>query len=244
MTRISGPFPNDPHRPQWGGAQAPAPMTGMAGRPDPRLQYRSPEYPKKSARSRFRNVVWAAAIGFMVVGVAAAVFYVLSSGIINLPFLHNAELPLAANETVIFSGRAADLRQSRGNTIQQDPANSSVVWIKSSLSAARSSGATDGVSVRVPSALVAGARRIRVTVSARGVGIENQAPFAAAYSAGSAGNSGWLVFQPTNEFKDFSFNYTLPRGAASTDHYVGIWSDISGRNGPLGIRRITIAKLQ
>jgi hypothetical protein len=110
------------------------------------------------------------------------------------------------------------------------------------LKAANSNGATDGVSVNVPSSLTGEiqAKRIRVTVSARGGGKNVQSPFAVAYSTGSAGNSGWFVFEPTSEFNDFSFNYVVPRGGGGLNHYVGIWSDIAGRDAPLAIRRITI----
>jgi hypothetical protein len=242
MNRIPGPYPSDPRQPYRGGGHAPGPMPGMVGRPtpiDPRLQSRAP----KPAHSLFGKILWVAVIGFVALGLAGATFYLFHSGLINLPFSGTSESPSAAEGTVIFSGRADQLHQARGNTIQQDPSNSSVVWIKSSLANARPSGSTDGISITVPKSVVADARRVRVTISARGVGVANQAPFAVAYSAGSAGNSGWLVFEPTNKFKDFSFTYAVPRGASGVNNYVGVWSDITGRNAPLAIRRISITRL-
>jgi hypothetical protein len=147
--------------------------------------------------------------------------------------------------TVIFSGQASALSAASGNTIQADPSDPSIVWIRSSLTSANSNGPTGGVSVKVPSALSGelGAKRIRVTVSAGRSNTDALPPFAAAYSTGGAGNSGWFVFEPTHSFKDFSFNYVVPGGAAGLTHYVGIWSDIGGQNTPLAILSVTITIL-
>jgi hypothetical protein len=98
------------------------------------------------------------------------------------------------------------------------------------------------VSLKVPIPLSGGlqAKRIRVTVSVARDDRESPSPFAVAYSTGGAGNSGWRVFEPSQEFKDFSFSYLVPHRAGGLTHYVGIWSDIAGRGAPLAIRRIAI----
>jgi hypothetical protein len=215
------------------GSAPQAPMAGIAGGP-----------PRAPGRSPFRRLLGPLIFGLVFLGVVAATVYVLLFTSWINPLTATRESAPAENARVIFSGNnIGELRQTRGNVIQQDPSNSSVVWLRSSLTAAKATGATDGVSVAVPRDFAAEARRVRVTVSARGGGGANQAPFALAYSAGSAGNSGWLVFEPTNSFKDFSFNFALPRVAPESNHYVGIWSDITGRGAPLAIRRITITPL-
>jgi hypothetical protein len=151
-----------------------------------------------------------------------------------------ADAHSAENITTIYSGRVSELLVTQGNTVEEDSSHPSLAWIRSSLKTASSNGATDGVSINVPDALVAQiqGKRILVTVSAKGGG--RQSSFAAAYSAGSAGSSGWFVFEPASEFRDFSFAYRVPRNAAELNHVVGIWSDISGRNAPLAISRVTI----
>jgi hypothetical protein len=154
-------------------------------------------------------------------------------------------VPSVESATVLFSGRANELSAGLGNALQQDTSDPSVVWIESSLKAAKPSGATDGVSVKVPSPLseqVQG-KRVRVTVSAKS-GKDAPSPFAVAYSTGAASNSGWIVFQPTRDFDDFSFVYRVPRSSGSgVTHYVGIWSDIAGQGVPLAIRRVAITPL-
>jgi hypothetical protein len=146
----------------------------------------------------------------------------------------------AQNAEVIFSGRASDLKASPGNTVQQDDSDASTVWVRSQVRSAKSSGSTDGVSLQVPAAVLQKIRgkRIRITVSAAG---NAASPFAIAYSAGAA-NSGWVVFQPTGKFQDYSLNFAVPRNADS-DNYVGIWSDIDGRGTPLAIRQVAITVL-
>jgi hypothetical protein len=64
-----------------------------------------------------------------------------------------------------------------------------------------------------------------------------------AYSTKGNGSSGWIVFQPTTAFKDYSFIYRIPPGAAAQDNYVGIRSDIAGRGTPLAIRQLSITVL-
>ena len=54
--------------------------------------------------------------------------------------------------------------------------------------------------------------------------------------------SGWVVFTPSPEFDDYSFDYRVP-ARVGTAQYVGVWSDISGRGAPLAVRSITIEPL-
>ena len=115
-----------------------------------------------------------------------------------------------------LSGRASELTAAPGNTVQQDTSDPSVSWTRSTIKTASAKGSTDGVSVKVPSSVsdqIQG-KRIRVTVSARGA-TNSLAPFALAYSAGE--NSGWVVFDPTAEFKDYSLRFAVPRTAGSTN---------------------------
>ncbi|HXV83275.1 MAG TPA: hypothetical protein VEG60_25725 [Candidatus Binatia bacterium] len=149
-----------------------------------------------------------------------------------------------ANAVTIFSGRASELRAAPGNRVDVDPSDSTVAWIRSTVKSASPGGETDGVAVPVPSSVWSGitANRIRVTVSAKGGGGEPN-PFALTYSTGSTQNSGWLVFEPTSAFKDYSFVFAVPPASRGTTHYVGIWSDITGRSTPLALRRVEIAPL-
>jgi hypothetical protein len=203
----------------------------------------SPPPPKPRRFGRAVPITLAVALA-----VAAGVGgYLLYNGLVGWPGFGHSPLtdaisPAASNnEVVVFAGNADALTASPGNTIEEDPAGG-VVWIKSSVRTATPRGATDGVSLKIPSSVSdnAQARPIRVTISAaRKDGADSSAPFAISYST-DGGNSGWRVFQPTNEFNDFSFNYRVPNVAGGT-HVVGIWADIAGRSIPLAVRRITVS---
>jgi hypothetical protein len=193
-----------------------------------------------------RKVAWALAIATVLLSVTALTAYlVLRTDGLKLPGLRAERTTQNPTEvgTVIFSGRADALRAAPGNTVEQDRSDSSVSWIRSSLRTARSNGATDGVAIEIPPSLLpkGETRRVRVTVSARRAAGAPPSPFALAYSTGSAGNSGWLVFDAGEDFKDYSFNFVIPRDASTLSHFVGIWSDISGRGAPLAVRGATIA---
>ena len=222
------------------------PATVGVGRPDSAGQQGA--NPTRHSR-RFGSLVVMSIGVALLVGVVAGLLYLairnewidLSSN--SSPGTSAERRQSMENATVIFSGQASKLSAAPGNTIQADASDPSVVWIRSSLTSAKSSGPTDGVSVKVPSPLSGElqGKRIRVTVLAGRSAGQAPSPFALAYSTGGAGNSGWLVFEPTQEFKDFSFSYVVPRRAAGPTHYVGIWSDIAGQETPLAIRRVTIA---
>jgi hypothetical protein len=145
---------------------------------------------------------------------------------------------------LVFSGKAGELAAPAGNLVQQDKSDSSVTWIRSSLREAGPSGPTDGASVEIkpPLATDLVGKQIRVTISARAPDQGTPMPFAAAYSSADAGTSGWIVFTPTKEFEDYTFDYQVP-ATVGTAQYIGIWSDISGRGAPLAVRAITIRVL-
>jgi hypothetical protein len=165
-------------------------------------------------------------------------------GFSRSPRNSSASHKASENETVIFSGYARDLTAASGNTITEDNSVEPLVLISSSVRTAKPNGATDGVSVRVPSSVSENlqARRIRVTVSAARTDGANSSPFAISYST-DRGNSGWRVFQPTNEFRNYSFTYAVPN-VAGVAHFVGIWADIGGGSIPLAVRRITVSPMR
>ena len=155
-----------------------------------------------------------------------------------------ASPPRVDRAKLVFSGNAGELASPAGNLVQQDQADPAITWIRSSLREAVTTGATDGASLEVKPPLAGDlvGRRIRLTISARAPDQGTPAPFAVAYSAGDAGSSGWVVFTPSTEFDDYSFDYQVPATVGTAQH-VGIWSDISGRGAPLAVSRITIEPL-
>jgi hypothetical protein len=198
----------------------------------------------QSTRRPVRALFITLGVALLIVAVATLAYLAYRNHWIDLPGSRSQGGPTersAERTTVIFSGKSDALNAAPGNTIQPGTSDS-MVWVASSRTTAKSSGATDGVSVKLPSALVSEivGKRIRITVSAGRGNTEKLSPFALTYSTGAAGNSGWMVFDPSQEFDDFSFSYVVPRRAAGFTHYVGIWSDISGQETPLAIRRITI----
>lgn len=149
-----------------------------------------------------------------------------------------------ATGQLVFSGNAGDLAAPSGNLVQQDKSDPSVTWIRSSLRQADPAGPTDGASLQIKPPLLTDlvGKSIRVTISARAPDEGSPAPFAVAYSSANVGTSGWVVFTPTRQFDDYSFDYQVPATVGAAQ-YVGIWSDISGRGAPLAVRAISIRKL-
>jgi len=146
---------------------------------------------------------------------------------------------------LVFSGNAGDLAAPSGNVVQQDKSDPSVTWIRSSLRQADAAGATDGASLQIKPPLLTDlvGKRIRVTISARASEQGSPAPFAIAFSSANVGTSGWVVFTPSKEFNDYSFDYQVPATVGAAQ-YVGIWSDISGRAAPLAVRAVSIQKIE
>jgi len=224
MTRFTEPYPTGPQRR----------FPGIAARPTSMPQ------PASMRRSRFRTAGIVAVFVLSFALLAAGGFYLANTLITPSPQDEGSK----TDTTVIFAGQRDQLVAAQGNTVQQDPSDPSVVWVRSSIKMARSKGSTDGVSVKVPTALSERfqGKRIRVTVSAKG-GDDRTSPFALSYSAGTSANSGWVVFEPTAEFKDFDLSFVVPARAAGSDQYVGIWSDIAGRGAPLAIRQVAVTIL-
>jgi len=246
MTRFTQYPPQNQHGRHYpGGQHAPGPMPGMVGQPN-NIGQQDPTHRRKSRRFGSRVILsLAIGIAFLAGVMIVGIYLAPNNQWFGLTSFRSASPSQDESSTVIFSGKPNELRAAPGNIVQADQSNSSITWIRSKVTTAKSSGATDGVSVKVPSSLsdeVQG-KRIRVTVSARGGSADIPSPFAVAYSTG-ARNSGWLVFEPTDRFTDFSFNYVVPRSGAGSNHYVGIWSDITGRGAPLAIRQIRITMLR
>ena len=237
MTRLTEPYPSGPYR-RFQGIDERALPAG-SGRPTP--IDRQTNLKRRPRGLRLAGIISAFVVSFALL--AAGGFYLANTLLTPTRETREERRP-TADATVIFSGRLDQLNPAPGNAVQQDPSDPSVVWLRSSLKTAKSNGSTDGVSVKVPAALLEKlqGRRIRVTVSAKGAG-DGAAPFALAYSMGGSGNSGWVVFEPKREFEDFSLSFAVPRRATGPDHYVGIWSDIAGRNTPLAIRQLTVTIL-
>ena len=197
-------------------------------------------------RPRGRAVAYVAIIlGLVILGGGAYVAYVENwidlGGIIPGGA---AARPSSGTGELVFSGNAGDLAAPSGNLVQQDKGNPSVTWIRSSLRQADPAGTTDGASLQIKPPLVADlvGKHIRVTVSARAPDQGSPVPFAIAFSAAKVGTSGWVVFTPSKEFNDYSFDYQVPATVGEAQH-VGIWSDISGRGAPLAVRAISIRKI-
>jgi hypothetical protein len=240
MTRISEPFPTSPHRrPAILEDTAPRTVGNRAGW----ANQQGVNTTRRRRRLRSRAIILSVGVALLLGAVAS--YFAYRNHLFDVPTGSDTtaeRYQSMKSETVIFSGQADQLSAASGNAIQVDPSDASIVWIRSSLTVAKSGGATEGVSIKVPSPLSGAleAKRILVTVSAARDDRRAPSPFAVAYSTGGAGNSGWRVFEPTPEFKNFTFSYVVPRKAAGLTHYVGIWSDIAGRGAPLAIRRVTI----
>lgn len=146
--------------------------------------------------------------------------------------------------TVIFSGNAKELASPNGNLVQPDKSDPSIAWIRSSLREASTAGATEGVSVEIKSPFANNivGKRVELTISARAPDQGSPSPFAVAFTTEDIATSGWVVFTPTKEFEDYTFDYQVPATVGVAQH-VGIWSDISGRGVPLAIRSITVTVL-
>lgn len=217
---------------------------------DPEPTARPAPRPRKS-----KGIVRALLLVVLVVAVAGGGLYAADRlGYLDLAGLTGGSTgggsgvrPTAATRHVVFSGRAAELVAAEGNIIQEDTSTSPpTVWLRSRNKTANPTGATDGVTVTVPNAIVPllEGRAVRVTVTAMTGGKDDPRPFAVAYSAGTNGTSGWFVFLPTRRMEDYSFTYNVPIGemeGSDNVHRIAIWSDIGGSNGPLAVKEIFVS---
>lgn len=202
----------------------------------------------RPARSR-HTILWASIAVITLLVIAGLVaYFAYGSGWLAM---QGADGPSDAGprsmpkEIAVFSGNVTELKAAPGNTVRPQAPDAAIAWISSSLTSAKSSGSTDGVSIKLPESLSrdVASKQVRVTVSAGRGATQALSPFAVSYSTGAAGDSGWIVFSPSEEFTEHSFTYRVPRRSSGFTHYIGIWSDIEGQNTPLAVRSITITAL-
>jgi hypothetical protein len=62
----------------------------------------------------------------------------------------------------------------------------------------------------------------------------------AAYSTAEVGNSGWKKFELTNELKEYSFNYQVPKIKKGGVDFIGFNSDIEGKGRTAIVENIKI----
>lgn len=159
------------------------------------------------------------------------------------------DIVLEQDSKIVFNGLASEMTAGQGNTVVQGVPDESraTVIVRSTRINARPGGTTEGAYVRLKpdvSGELAG-KRIRVTVWARAANERPTSLFGIAYSRAGAGGTGWIALEPTKEIKPYSFAYKVPAAATqnTTGDYIGIWSDITGGNGGLEVRLITVSEL-
>jgi hypothetical protein len=89
---------------------------------------------------------------------------------------------------------------------------------------AKSTGWTEGFSIRVPDDFErsASGNRVKITVVARAADGTGQARFAAAYSTCDVGNSGWQWFDCGAEWKKHDFEFDVPTMVDGNGDFIGI----------------------
>ena len=89
-----------------------------------------------------------------------------------------------------------------------------------------------------------GGAKIRITVKAKmDPGVASRVMELGYFTAG-AGDSEWQRFELTDEYADYSFDYTPNRPSGKGSDYVGIWPDPSGKGGQINVKAIKVERLR
>ena len=52
--------------------------------------------------------------------------------------------------------------------------------------------------------------------------------------------SGWITYELTNEFQDYSFDFTPNLPNPEGNQYVGIWPDVKGRGRTMDVKWVKV----
>jgi hypothetical protein len=215
---------------------------------------------RKLQPSRVAKVTLFAAVALGICATAGAVLYVLQaqewqigSSLFRAIFGRAPTPGVASNSAdratadpyVIFAGDGAAFATPPGNTKQAaGNQREKIILLRSTVRQAQLAPSINTANLSIPTKLVKelSGQRVLITVWARRPATEGKSPFAIGYAAGSAGNTGWFVFDATSEMTPFRFAYRMPAQieAGFDEHRLAIWSAIDGSGNALEVKLVTI----
>jgi hypothetical protein len=211
---------------------------------------------RKLRPARVATLAWFAAVALGICATTFAVVYVLQaqgwqtgSSLFRAIFGGAPTQGVASNSAadpyVIFAGDGAAFATPPGNT-KQTAGNEreKTILLRSTVKQAELAPSINTANLSIPTKLVneLSGQGVLITVWARRPVTEGKSPFAIGYAAGSAGNTGWFVFDPTSEMTPFRFAYRMPARieAGFDEHRLAIWSGIDGSGNALEVKLVTI----
>jgi hypothetical protein len=116
------------------------------------------------------------------------------------------------------------------------------ISMKSSVKKPSSGGSTQGAYLVIPKEVAESfsGKKVQVTFQARSGESKPSKMIWAAYSTAEVGNSGWKKFELTNELKEYSFNYQVPKIKKGGVDFIGFNSDIEGKGRTAIVENIKI----
>jgi hypothetical protein len=137
----------------------------------------------------------------------------------------------------------AAIKAVTGNTVTagSGPDGGRTVVIASTQQTPTAAGTTGGAYFAIDPATsqALSGHVVSIRVTARAPQTSPSSRFAIAFSGNGLGDSGWITFVPTTDFKTYDLRVGLPAAVGPTD-YVGIWADVYGLGKALEVSKVEI----
>jgi hypothetical protein len=172
-----------------------------------------------------------------------------ASGVDRSPSAPPPALATRASNTPLPGAIVLDLAAIKavpGNTVTagNGPDGGRTAVIASTQQSPRASGTTGGAYFAIDPATsqALSGHVVSIRVTARAPQASPSSRFAIAFSGNGLGDSGWITFVPTADFKTYDLRVGLPAAVGPTD-YVGIWADVYGLGKALEVSKVEIVPL-
>lgn len=89
-----------------------------------------------------------------------------------------------------------------------------------------------------------GGARIAITVRAKKGEAAPSLKMELGYFTSGVGDSEWQIFELTDEYADYSFEFSPEKPARKGSDYIGIWPDPSGQGGTISVQSVKVERLR
>lgn len=178
-------------------------------------------------------------------------FYPLAALVIFaiIAFAVSLKTDTAPSNVDLYERQGVDLAElfpSPGTTVQLSQTGDDVFAVLSAHMSREIAPPSSGVFGTLGPAYEAnfGGSTIRITVRARHSKAVPSALMELGYFTTGVGDSGWQPFKLSNEFVDYSFEFSPNPPSEDGIDYVGIWPDPEGKGGSIDVQSIKVERLK